>query len=80
MSAIFYGVSNFDVVASRDKKKVRRFAKRLRFAGDGVTYGCVPIQTFGSVGRYQGTFGPCVLYDLDQRLKFSAELTLLGHF
>lgn len=66
----YYVQANFDVCISTNKRKVRRFAKRrLRF-GRQASVGVATRQMLATPAAFQEAFGPCVIYDLDQRVKF----------
>lgn len=73
---IYFAASNFDVAISCDKSKVRRFAKRsLRFAGVDLQIGVYNKQLLNPEA-YKAEFGPCSLYDLDQRLVFRPDFSV----
>lgn len=74
--AMYFAASNFDVAISHSKKKVRRFAKRLRFAGLDLQIGVVSLQHLANPAAYKAEFGPCSLYDLDQRLVFRSDFSV----
>ena len=74
---IYYAVSNFDVAISRNKSKVRRFAKQgLRFAGLDLRLGVCNKQHLASPEAYRAEFGPCSLHDLDQKLVFRPDFSV----
>jgi hypothetical protein len=75
---IYYALSNMDVAISKDKKKVRRYAKRsLRFSGVDLQMGAVPIQVFNNPERFQKEFGICLIHDVDQDVIFRPDFSLV---
>lgn len=72
---IYFAVANFDVVLSKDKKKVKKFAKRSRFAGK-VEFGVCNRQTFLTPENFKKQFGNCLIFDLDQKVKFRADFSV----
>lgn len=75
---IYYALSNMDLAVSRDKKKVRRFAKsNLRFAGRDLQLGCCSRQVFRNKESFQEEFGECLIYDIDQGLVFRPNFSLV---
>lgn len=79
--AMYFAASNLDVAVSRDKRKLRRFAKRnLRFAGTDLRLGVINFQTFQTPTGYQAEFGASLLYDLDQRLVFRPDFSVVRSF
>lgn len=78
--AMYFAASNLDVVISRSKKKVRKFAKSLRFSGTDLRLGVINFQTFQTPTGYQAEFGASLLYDLDQRLIFRPDFSVVRGF
>lgn len=75
--AIYFAQANLDVAFSRNKRKVRRFAKRhLRFGDLHVRVGTCTWQVFASKDRYIDEFGYSMIYDLDQRLVFRPDFSV----
>jgi hypothetical protein len=73
---MYFAASNFDVAISRDKRKVRKFAKGFfRFAGVDLQVGVCTSQMLASSQAYKAQFGHCNLYDLDQRLMFRPDFS-----
>ena len=79
--AIYFAASNFDVAISRDKRKVRKFARRnLRFAGVDLQLGCCNRQVFADPEVFRQRFGPALIYDVDQRLAFRPDFSFARTF
>lgn len=77
MKVTYFAVSNLDVAISKDKKKVRRFAKRnLRFAGSKLQLGCCNTRVFSTPSSYREEFGICLIYDIDQALVFRPDFSI----
>jgi hypothetical protein len=78
---MYYAVCNLDAFFSRDKRKVRKWVKRARFFGMcKVSFGFVPRQAFSSPEKYKKEFGLCHIYDIDQRLNFRHDFSVVGGF
>lgn len=77
---IYYAMSNLDIAVSANKKKVRKFAKNLRFAGLDLQFGCCNRQTFGSPEKFKAEFGNCNIYDVDQKLVFQPGFSVVRSF
>lgn len=76
---IYFASANFDVCISTSKKKVKRFVKRLRFGGS-ASFGVVPRQVFSSPEKFQERFGPSLIYDVDQKLKFYPDFSVCSDY
>jgi len=76
--AIYFAQANLDVAFSRNKRKVRRFAKRhLPFGDLHVRVGTCTWQVFASKDNFIDQFGYSMIYDLDQRLVFRPDLSVV---
>lgn len=78
--AIYFAHGNFDVAISRSKRRVRRFAKyNLQFgAGPAQTkFGCCNRQTFDTPTNFKAQFGPSVIYDLDQKIVYRNDFSIV---
>lgn len=74
---IYFAQANLDVAFSRNKRKVRRFAKRhLPFGDLGLRVGACTWQVFASKENFIEEFGYSTIYDLDQRLVFRSDLSV----
>lgn len=79
--AIYFAASNFDVAISRDKRKVRKFARRnLRFAGLDMKIGVCSRQALASEEAFQNEFGASMIYDVDQRMVFRPDFSVARTF
>jgi hypothetical protein len=79
--AIYFAASNFDVAISRDKRKVRKFARRnLRFAGLDMKIGVCNRQALASEEAFQNEFGASMIYDVDQRMVFRPDFSVARTF
>ncbi len=74
---LYYALSNLDVAISRDKKKVKRYAKRMRFSGLELQTGVVPFQVFNNPENFRLEFGECLIHDVDQGVLFRPDFTLI---
>lgn len=75
--AMYFAASNLDVAISRDKSKVRRFAKRgLRFAGLDLQLGVCNKQYLANPEAYRAEFGRATLHDLDQKVVFRSDFSV----
>jgi len=75
---IYYALSNMDVAISKDKKKVKKYAKRcMRFSGLDLELGVVPVQVFNSQEKFRKEFGNCLIHDVDQDLIFRPDFSLV---
>lgn len=78
---MYFALSGFDVAISKDKKALRRFAKNnLRFVGLDLRLGFCNVQTFGSPEKFKAEFGNCNIYDVDQRLIFQPDFSVVRSF
>lgn len=79
--AMYFAVSNFDVAISINKRKLRKFAKKsLRFAGLDLQLGYCNRQVFSNPESFKQEFGSCIIYDLDQRLVFRPDFSVVRSF
>lgn len=79
--AIYFAASNFDVAIGSNKRAVRRFAKsNLRFVGLDLQLGCCNHQTFATAANFKAEFGASVIYDIDQRLVFRPDFSVVRSF
>lgn len=75
---LYYALSNLDVAISKDKKKVKKYAKRcMRFAGLELQTGVVPVQVFNSPEKFRKEFGHCLIHDVDQDVIFRPDFSLV---
>jgi hypothetical protein len=78
---MYFAASNFDVAISRNKKALRKFARRnLRFAGLDLRLGFCNVQTFRSADSFRAEFGSSVIHDVDQRLVFTPDFSVVRSF
>lgn len=73
------------VAISRDKKKLRRYVSRNpQFTGKGLVLGVCNRNAFSSPEAYWEKFGrlfgPCSIYDVDQRLVFASDFSVIERF
>ena len=69
---MYYAIANLDIYMSRDKKKLRKAAKKARFAVQN--YGWIHSQAFANPQNWNEEFGRySMLYDLDQGLLFNPD-------
>jgi hypothetical protein len=81
MAIYFAAASNFCVGISRNKRKVRKFAKNiLHVTGRDLQLGCCNRQTFDDVESFEQQFGASVIYDLDQRIVFRSDFSVARTF
>lgn len=79
--AIYFAASNFDIAISRDKRKVRKFARRnLRFAGVDLQIGACTKQNFRNAESFREEFGHSLIHDLDQKLVFRPDFSVARTF
>ena len=78
---MYYAICNLDAFFSKDKKKVRRWVKKARFFGMcEVEFGYIPSQVFSSSEEYGKWFGLCHIFDIDQRVHFRRDFSVVGTF
>jgi hypothetical protein len=78
---MFYATTGFTVAISYNKKRLRRFVRRSpRFLGGRIEFGFCNRNIFNRSSRFQEQFGPSIVLDLDQRLVFRPDFSLVSSF
>lgn len=81
LQVMYFALSGFDVAISKDKKALRKFARNnLRFAGLDLKLGFCRFQTFTNPASFKAEFGSSIIYDLDQRLVFRPDFSVVRSF
>ena len=71
---MFYAIDGFNVAVSCDRRKLNRFVRNRGWSK--AMRGHVNRQTFLTPRNFQEAFGPCVVHDVDQKLRFRPDFSL----